>query len=218
MEKLGNSWDTLLDWSRFSDLLQRVEAAYAEEPVFPPRQALFTALRLTPPEEVKAVILGQDPYHGQGQAHGLAFSVPEGVALPPSLRNIFRELAEDVGVTRECGDLTGWARQGVLLLNTVLTVRRDAANSHKDLGWQAFTDHLLGRLGTLPQPMVFVLWGSQAQKQAAVAAASEAPRLILRAPHPSPLSVYRGFYGSKPFSAINDFLLAHGQTPIRWDT
>ena len=213
---IGNNWDKLIPWGAFSDLLARTEAAYEAETVYPPRGELFRALQLTPPEAVKAVILGQDPYHGPGQAHGLAFSVQKGVPLPPSLKNIYTELASDVGVTRSDGDLTDWARQGVLLLNTVLTVRGGEANSHKHLGWQAFTDHLIAAMGQLPQPVAFVLWGGQAQKKAATAAASAYPRLILQAPHPSPLSVYRGFYGSRPFSQINAFLAKHGEAPVHW--
>ena len=213
---IGNNWDTLLDWDAFGPLLARAEAEYAAGTVYPPREDLFAALAMTPPERLKAVILGQDPYHEPGQAHGLAFSVRKGVPLPPSLKNIYTELAADVGVTRPDGDLTHWAREGVLLLNTVLTVRQGAANSHKNLGWQAFTDHVLAAVGRLPRPVAFVLWGGQAQKKAALAADSEYPRLVLQAPHPSPLSVYRGFYGSRPFSQINAFLEQHGEAPISW--
>lgn len=201
-----------------SGLRKRVADAYAGGTVYPPCEQVFAAFSLTPPEAVRVVILGQDPYHGEGQANGLAFSVREGIALPPSLRNIFRELREDLSVEPpEGGDLSGWAKQGVLLLNAVLTVNAGAANSHAAFGWQEFTDRVVVSLGGLPQPIAFLLWGAQAQKKAAVAAASSYPRLVLSAPHPSPLSAYRGFFGSRPFSQINAFLEAHGEAPIRWD-
>ena len=201
----------------FAALMERVEAAYAHGAVFPPREELFAAFRLTPPERVRAVILGQDPYHEPGQAHGLAFSVRAGVKLPPSLRNIFRELADDCGVPpRESGDLTAWAEQGVFLLNTVLSVESGKANSHANYGWQTFTDAVVARLRSLPQPVAFVLWGAQAQKKAAIAADSHHPRLILQAPHPSPLSSYRGFFGSQPFSKINAFLRENDEQIIDW--
>lgn len=201
----------------FAALMERVEAAYARGAVFPPRGELFAAFRLTPPERVRAVILGQDPYHEPGQAHGLAFSVRAGVKLPPSLRNIFRELESDCGVPpRKSGDLTGWAEQGVFLLNTVLSVESGKANSHAGYGWQTFTDAVVARLRDLPQPVAFVLWGAQAQKKAGIAADSPHPRLVLQAPHPSPLSAYRGFFGSQPFSKINTFLRENNEQVIDW--
>lgn len=197
-------------------LLTRTAAARLTAPVYPPEGSLFRALELTPPERVRAVILGQDPYHGPGQAMGLAFSVPAGVPLPPSLRNIFRELEDDTGVQPpRSGDLTAWAERGVLLLNPVLTVEGGKANSHADWGWQAVTDAILAALSALPQPIACVLWGAHAQKKAPLLQ-SGAPRLLLRAPHPSPLSSYRGFFGSRPFSQINAFLTAHGEPPIDW--
>ena len=200
-----------------SPLSKKVECAYASGTVYPPREELFTAFRLTPPEAVRVVILGQDPYHEPGQAHGLAFSVRAGTPLPPSLRNIYKELADDLGVRPPAGgDLSSWAKQGVLLLNTVLTVGAGAANSHAAFGWQTFTDSVVASLGSLPQPIAFLLWGAQAQKKKTVAAASEHPRLVLCTAHPSPLSAYRGFFGSRPFSQINAFLEENGETPIRW--
>lgn len=206
-----------LSGEAFAALSRRVDAAYETAEVFPPKEQLFTAFALTPPENVRVVILGQDPYHEPGQAHGLAFSVQPGVKPPPSLVNIYKELAADLEVPpRDSGCLTDWAAQGVFLLNAVLTVERGKANSHKDLGWQAFTDAVAASLARLPQPVAFVLWGAQAQKKAAVAAASEYPRLVLQGPHPSPLSAYRGFFGSRPFSRINAFLTAHGEAPIVW--
>lgn len=210
-------WREYLDLERFSALFEAVERAYETAEVYPPRAELFSAFELTPPEQVRVVILGQDPYHEPGQAHGLAFSVRQGVKLPPSLVNIYKERESDLGIPpAPHGDLIHWAEQGVLLLNTVLTVERGKANSHKALGWQAFTDHVVQRLSDLPQPVAFVLWGAQAQKKAAVAAASSNPRLVLQGPHPSPLSAYRGFFGSRPFSRINEFLQEHGEAPICW--
>ena len=212
------SWRRLVpDPFEDAELYRKVTEAYASGTVYPPREALFSAFRLTPPEAVRVVILGQDPYHEPGQANGLAFSVQAGVPLPPSLRNIYTELESDLGGTPPPdGDLRGWAGQGVLLLNTVLTVGAGEANSHARFGWQAFTDRVVAALGALPQPVAFLLWGAQAQKKASVAAASEAPRLVLQTPHPSPLSAYRGFFGSRPFSQINAFLAAQGERPIDW--
>ena len=186
--------------------------------IYPPPGQRFRALELTPLDAVKAVILGQDPYHGPGQAHGLAFSAPAGVKMPPSLRNIYRELADDCGIVRAGGDLTGWARQGVLLLNTTLTVEQARAGSHGGKGWEAITDAIVSAVAARPDPTVFILWGSHAQAKAArVMALADAGRhLILRAPHPSPLSAYRGFFGSKPFSRANAFLTRHGREAIDW--
>ena len=215
------SWQTVLQKvlaePEFSALLSKTEAAYEHTTVFPPREQVFEAFSLTPPEKLRVVILGQDPYHEPGQAHGLAFSVRPGVKLPPSLVNIYKEREADLGIPPEnCGDLTRWANQGVFLLNTVLTVEQGKANSHKDFGWQRFTDQVVASIADLPQPVAFVLWGAQAQKKAAVAANSPYPRLVLQSPHPSPLSSYRGFFGSRPFSRINDFLREHGEREIQW--
>ena len=199
------------------ELLSQVEAMRDEQTIYPPQDDILNALAFTAPADVRVVILGQDPYHGPGQANGLAFSVAPGVKLPPSLQNIFKELQADLQVPLpSSGDLTPWAQQGVLLLNTVLTVARGQANSHRDFGWQCFTDAVIDAMQASPQPMAFVLWGAQAQKKAAAITKAAAPRLILKAPHPSPLSVYRGFYGSRPFSKINAFLQQHGQAPIDW--
>ena len=198
-------------------LEQRLGAAYESGAVYPPAQQLFAAFERTPPTCVRAVILGQDPYHEPGQANGLAFSVSRGVKLPPSLQNIYKELEADLGVpAANSGDLTSWAQQGVFLLNTVLSVRAHAANSHKDFGWQSFTDAVIAALAELPQPVAFVLWGAQAQKKAALVEKSPYPRLVLQSPHPSPLSAYRGFFGSRPFSQINAFLVSYGFSPVDW--
>ena len=201
----------------FAGLAERVDAAYGTQTVFPPREELFTAFELTPPEAVRVVILGQDPYHEPGQANGLAFSVRPGIKLPPSLQNIYKELEADLSVpAAKNGDLTSWARQGVFLLNTVLSVQAHRANAHKDFGWQTFTDAVIAALGSLPQPIAFLLWGAQAQKKAAIIRQSPHPRLILESPHPSPLSAYRGFFGSRPFSQVNAFLLSCGFPAIDW--
>ena len=209
------TWKELLKEERtapyYVNLMEKVRQARKTAEVYPPEDRTFYALEATPPDRVRAVILGQDPYHEPGQAMGLAFSVEEGTPLPPSLRNIFRELKEDTGIEASSGDLTPWAEQGVLLLNTVLTVERGKADSHAGWGWQKFTDAVLRAANRLPQPIAFVLWGAQAQKKEALIR-TEAPRLILKAPHPSPLSAYRGFFGSRPFSRINDFL----PSPIDW--
>ena len=198
-------------------LEQRLGAAYESGAVYPPAQQLFAAFERTPPTCVRAVILGQDPYHEPGQANGLAFSVSRGVKLPPSLQNIYKELEADLGVpAAKSGDLTSWAQQGVFLLNTVLSVRAHAANSHKDFGWQSFTDAVIAALAELPQPVAFVLWGAQAQKKAALVEKSPYPRLVLQSPHPSPLSADRGFFGSRPFSQINAFLVSYGFSPVDW--
>ena len=230
MSGLPASWDGLLghpfEREPFRSVLAAAEDAAERETVYPPREDWFAALRLTPPERVRVVILGQDPYHEPGQAMGLAFSVRERVKLPPSLRNIYRELEDDLGVPApRSGDLTHWARQGVLLLNTVLTVEAGRANSHKNLGWQSFTTELLAAVTRLPQPVAFVLWGAPAQKAFSQAAGSPVggcvfdapgPRLILSSAHPSPLSAYRGFFGSRPYSKINAFLRENGLPEIVW--
>ena len=210
------TWEAHLPADCLAPLAERLSAARKTAEIYPPAGREFFALTETPPERVRAVILGQDPYHEPGQAMGLAFSVAAGTPLPPSLRNIYKELADDTGVPLpESGDLTAWAQRGVLLLNTVLTVERGKAASHAGWGWQHFTDAVITATNTLPQPIAFVLWGAYAQKKAALIRAA-APRLILKAPHPSPLSSYRGFFGSRPFSKINAFLQENGETPIDW--
>ena len=183
--------------------------------IFPRGSEIFNAFNSTPFENVKAVILGQDPYHGPGQAHGLSFSVREGVALPPSLQNIFKELVDDIGCPYpKSGDLSRWASQGVLLLNTLLTVRSGEPFSHKEKGWERFTDQVIRTLSREREHIVFILWGAPAGKKASLIDGHR--HLILKAPHPSPLSSYRGFFGSKPFSKTNDYLVQNGITPIDW--
>ncbi|MGB1699279.1 MAG: uracil-DNA glycosylase [Nannocystaceae bacterium] len=212
-------WAALLEpatstpsWRLLHDFLTNERAAHQ---VFPPSSEVFTALRLTPPSRVRVVLLGQDPYHGEGQAHGLAFSVPAGVKAPPSLRNMFKELRDDLGQpTPAHGDLSSWASQGVLLLNTVLTVRAGEANSHQKRGWEPFTDALIRGLAGRAQPLVFVLWGNAARKKRRLI---DAPHHeVLEGVHPSPLSAHRGFFGSRPFSAINAALERLGHPSIDW--
>ncbi|MXO70358.1 uracil-DNA glycosylase [Altererythrobacter buctensis] len=186
--------------------------------VYPPRGQRLTALELTPLDAVKVVILGQDPYHGPGQAHGLAFSVPPGERVPPSLANMLKELKADLGIDHPGhGNLEVWARQGVLLLNNALTVTAGQAGSHQQQGWEAITDAAVAAVAARPEPSVFVLWGSHAQAKAArIAGLSDGRHLVLRAPHPSPLSAHRGFFGSRPYSQANAFLEQHGRGAIDW--
>ena len=183
--------------------------------IYPPQKDVFNAFRYTELSDVKVVILGQDPYHGSGEAHGLAFSVLPGVKTPPSLRNIFQELHSDLGVPLPAhGTLSHWAQQGVLLLNTVLTVRANQANSHKEQGWEKFTDKIIMLLNARTKPLVFILWGKPAQQKKTLI--TNQSHLVLSAPHPSPLSAFRGFFGSKPFSKTNNFLMSQGLKCINW--
>ena len=199
----------------YKKLFQTVNEAYRTRQIFPPADDIFNAFHLTPLHEVKVVILGQDPYHGEGQAHGLCFSVRPGVDIPPSLVNIYQELHDDLGCTiPNHGCLTKWAKQGVLLLNTVLTVRAHQANSHKGIGWEEFTDAAIRKLNEQDRPIVFMLWGRPAQAKKSML--HNPKHLILEAPHPSPLSAYRGFFGSRPFSQANRFLEAQGVEPVDW--
>ena len=213
------TWNEILAEEMQKDYYQELQAFVqkrrAEVRVFPEEQNVFNALELTPFESVKVVILGQDPYHGFGQAHGLSFSVQKGTPLPPSLKNIYKELQEDIGGELPTeGDLSHWAKQGVLLLNTVLTVEEGNANSHKGMGWEKLTNRLIESLNELKHPVIFILWGKPAQDKEKLITNSN--HVILKAPHPSPLSAYRGFFGSKPFSRVNDILMQQGQTPICW--
>ena len=199
----------------YQELQTFVQKRRQEVRVFPEENNVFNALELTPFESVKVVILGQDPYHGFGQAHGLSFSVQKGTPLPPSLKNIYKELQEDIGGELPTeGDLSHWAKQGVLLLNTVLTVEEGNANSHKGRGWERLTNRLIESLNELKHPVIFILWGKPAQDKEKLI--TNPNHIILKAPHPSPLSAYRGFFGSKPFSRVNDILIQQGQTPICW--
>ena len=213
------TWNEILAEEMQKDYYQELQAFVqkrrAEVRVFPEEKNVFKALELTPFESVKVVILGQDPYHGFGQAHGLSFSVQKGIPLPPSLKNIYKELQEDIGGELPTeGDLSHWAKQGVLLLNTVLTVEEGNANSHKGKGWERLTNRFIESLNELKHPVIFILWGKPAQNKEKLII--NLNHIILKAPHPSPLSAYRGFFGSKPFSRVNDILIQQGQTPIRW--
>lgn len=200
----------------FQNLLEFVQSERrAGKTIYPPKDRTFAALELTELEDVKVVILGQDPYHGPNQANGLCFSVHPNQPLPPSLRNIFKELASDLQRPPPInGDLTHWAKQGVLLLNTVLTVEASQANSHKGRGWEIFTDEVIKSLNNAPQPIVFLLWGSQAQAKSSLI--NNPKHTILSAPHPSPLSAHRGFFGCNHFSKTNQILVDNNQTPIEW--
>ena len=220
MVHIGNDWDTILSpefasesYLRLREFLKR---EYATKRIYPDMYDIFNALKYTAYKDVKCVILGQDPYHGEGQAHGLSFSVRQGVQPPPSLVNIFKEIYDDLGIDNRggSGDLTCWAKQGVLLLNAALTVREGQANSHHGMGWEQLTDAIIMHLNEREQPMVFLLWGSNARAKASFI--TNPKHLILQCPHPSPLSASRGFFGCRHFSKTNAFLTANGMTPIDW--
>ena len=196
-------------------LFQKVGEEYQTRKIFPPADDIFNAFHFTPLSQVKVVILGQDPYHNEGQAHGLCFSVKKEVEIPPSLANIYQELHDDLGCyIPNNGYLEKWARQGVMMLNTVLTVRAHQANSHRGIGWEEFTDAAIRVIADQDRPIVFILWGRPAQAKKSMI--YNPKHLVLEAPHPSPLSAYRGFFGSRPFSKTNDFLTANGLTVIDW--
>jgi uracil-DNA glycosylase len=214
-----NTWSALLQREigseRHTELQQFITHERLVSTVFPPAQDVYAALELTPFESTKVVVLGQDPYHGHGQAHGLSFSVRGNTPIPPSLRNIFQELFTDVAIQREQnGDLTGWARQGVLLLNTTLTVREGEPGSHKNRGWEHITDTVMSALNEKPTRVVFVLWGAHARNKKTLI--TQAHHVVIESAHPSPLSAHRGFFGSKPFSQINSALEDAGLSPIKW--
>lgn len=219
MSMITGDWKTALapEFSKpyYAKLFKFVTEEYQTKQIFPPSKDIFNAFHLTPLKEVKVVILGQDPYHNDGQAHGLCFSVKQDVEIPPSLVNIYKELHDDLGCYfPNNGYLVKWAEQGVLLLNTVLTVRAHAAFSHRNMGWEEFTDAAIRVLDKEDRPMVFILWGKPAQMKKAMLHNDK--HLILEAPHPSPLSAFRGFFGSKPFSQTNAYLVSNGLTPIDW--
>lgn len=219
MMHIGNEWDALLADEIQKDYYLRLreflKQEYSTHTIYPPMNDIFNALRRTSYSSVKAVILGQDPYHGAGQAHGMCFSVKKGTPPPPSLQNIFKELHDDLGIDPPGhGELTGWADRGVLLLNTVLTVREGAANSHKGKGWEQFTDRVIQLLNQREQPMVFLLWGGNARAKAGLI--TNHNHLVLQCAHPSPLSAYNGFFGCRHFSKTNEFLKQRGIEPIDW--
>ena len=219
MKIIGNDWDDVLgeefDKDYYQQLRRFLDAEYKNKTIYPLPQFIYTALKLTPYKNTKVVILGQDPYHEPNQAHGLAFSVNKGVMVPPSLQNIYKELHDDLGCSiPNHGFLISWAKQGVLLLNTVLTVQAHRANSHRGQGWEELTDTIIRKINAKDEPVVFILWGSNARSKKAFI--TNKKHLILESVHPSPLSAYNGFFGSRPFSKTNNFLIANGEDPIDW--
>lgn len=217
--KIEQSWklrlQTEFDKPYFEQLTQFVRTEYQTRTIYPPARLIFNAFNLCPFDKVKVVIIGQDPYHGVGQAHGLCFSVQDGVQFPPSLRNIFKEIHDDIGTPVPLsGNLTRWAEQGVLLLNATLTVRADEAGSHQRRGWETFTDAVINAVASEKQNVVYILWGSYAQQKAAMVNRSQ--NLVLESVHPSPLSASRGFFGNHHFSRANQYLIEHGKEPIEW--
>ncbi len=220
MVDFGNDWNDVMsgefDKPYYRQLRSFLKNEYMTKTVFPDMHCIFNAQKFTPYSKVRAVILGQDPYHGRGQAHGLCFSVQRGTEMPPSLVNIFRELNSDIGCpVPDCGDLTGWAESGVLLLNSVLTVLEGRAGSHRGKGWETYTDEVIRKVNEKDSPVVFLLWGNYAKQKSSLVTNSR--HLVLTAAHPSPLSAYNGFFGCRHFSAANRFLESRGEEPINWD-
>lgn len=216
---IGNDWDQYLkiiwDSPGFKKFYSKIMEEYEKKAIFPSKDYIFNALKLTSYENTKVVIVGQDPYHGEGEAHGLSFSVQKGVKIPPSLQNIYKELYDDLGIPpKDNGDLTGWAKEGVLLLNAVLTVEKDKAASHRNLGWEPLTDYIIKLLNKKDTPVVFILWGNFAKEKAKFI--TNPNHFIITSPHPSPFSAYSGFFGSKPFSKTNNYLIQKNVKPIDW--
>lgn len=221
MVHIGNDWDALIcdeiKKDYYLKIRQILKSEYSSYTVFPPMYDIFNALKYTSYSDTRVVILGQDPYHEIGQAHGLSFSVRKGVKIPPSLVNIYKELSTDIGMKIPShGELTSWAKQGVLLLNATLTVRQGQANSHKDIGWAIFTDEIIKMLAKSQSPIVFILWGANARSKKKYITSKN--HLIIESAHPSPLSAHNGFFGSKPFSRANSFLVSNGLEPINWNS
>ena len=219
MVNIGNKWDEILKEEFESDYYKKIreflKTEYSNHIVYPKMENIFSALKLCDYEDIKVVIIGQDPYHEEGQAHGLSFSVQPGIAIPPSLLNMYKELQQDLGCyIPNNGFLEKWAKQGVLLLNNVLTVRAHEANSHKDCGWETFTDKIVIELNKRETPVIFLMWGSCAKNKEKYI--TNPIHKILKAPHPSPLSAYRGFFGCKHFSTVNNILMENGELPIDW--
>lgn len=216
---IGNDWDQVLDivWKSegFKRFLTLINNEYATKTIFPPKNNVFAALKLTPYKNVKVVIVGQDPYHGVNEAHGLSFSVQKGVPIPPSLKNIYQELENDLGFKpSQYGDLTKWAEEGVLLLNAVLTVEKDKPASHKGKGWEILTDFIIKELNKKSEPIVFILWGNFARSKKVFI--TNKKHLVIESTHPSPFSARNGFFGSRPFSKTNNFLIQNNLKPIDW--
>ncbi len=217
---IGNDWDEKLKivWESegFKKFLNIIEKEYKNKTIYPPKNYIFNALKLTPYSNTKVVIVGQDPYHGEGEAHGLSFSVQEGIKIPPSLQNIYKELNDDLGIPiAKTGDLTKWGKEGVLLLNAVLTVEKDKPASHRNIGWERLTDYIIRILNEKEEPVVFILWGNFAKEKSKYITNSR--HLVITSPHPSPFSARYGFFGSKPFSKTNEYLKKNNLKEIDWD-
>ena len=216
---IGNDWDKVLSEIETSDyfknLMDTVNSEYETKTIYPSKENIFNALKLTSFKDTKVVIMGQDPYHGEGEAMGLSFSVNNGIKLPPSLKNIYKELFNDLGITRISGDLSDWSKQGVLLLNSTLTVVKDSPGSHSKLGWNVFTDEIIKKLNEKDTPVVFILWGNFAKTKKEFI--TNPKHLVITSAHPSPFSARYGFFGSKPFSKTNDFLEKNGLKPLDWN-
>lgn len=214
----NNYWDIVLkeeyEKNYFKNIAMFINKEYKEKIVYPPKRDILRALKLTDYNDVKVVILGQDPYHGENEANGLSFSVNEGIKLPPSLKNIYKELYDDLGITKTTGDLTSWANQGVLLLNSVLTVLKDTPTSHSKIGWQEYTDAIIKKLNEREKPIVFILWGNYAKSKKNLI--TNKRHYIIESPHPSPFSANSGFFGSRPFSKTNEFLKKNNIKEIEW--
>ncbi len=214
----NNYWDVVLkeeyEKNYFKNIAMFINKEYKEKIVYPPKRDILRALKLTDYNDVKVVILGQDPYHGENEANGLSFSVNEGIKLPPSLKNIYKELYDDLGITKTTGDLTSWANQGVLLLNSVLTVLKDTPTSHSKIGWQEYTDAIIKKLNEREKPIVFILWGNYARSKKNLI--TNKRHYIIESPHPSPFSANNGFFGSRPFSKTNEFLKKNNIKEIEW--
>src|SRR5574344_8591 len=216
---IGNDWDKKLSiiWQSegFKKFQKIIDHEYDTKTIYPPKDYIYNALKLTPYANVKVVIVGQDPYHGEGEAHGLSFSVQDGIKIPPSLQNIYKELYSDLGIIpAQKGDLTKWAKQGVLLLNAVLTVKKDEPASHKNIGWELLTDYIIRKINSKETPVVFILWGNFAKSKKRLI--TNANHLVIESAHPSPFSANYGFFGSKPFSKTNEFLEKNNIQPIDW--
>ena len=216
---IGNSWDKVLkemfDSKEYQAFFQKIEKEYQNKIIYPKKENIYNALKLTPYENVKVVIVGQDPYHGENEAHGLSFSVQRGIKLPPSLKNIYKEISNDLNIVEpNCGDLTSWAKEGVLLLNSVLTVEKDKPASHTKIGWNKYTDYIIQKINEKEKPVVFILWGNFAKTKKELI--TNPKHLIITSAHPSPFSARNGFFGSKPFSKTNEFLKENNIKPINW--
>ncbi len=217
---IGNDWDNKLEviWNSegFKKFYKLIENEYNSKTIFPPKDYIFNALKLTPYSNTKVVIVGQDPYHGEGEAHGLSFSVQEGIKIPPSLQNIYKEMNTDLGIPiHNKGDLTKWGKEGVLMLNAVLTVEKDKPASHRNMGWELLTDYIIKVLNQKEEPVVFILWGNFAKEKTKYI--TNPNHYIITSPHPSPFSARNGFFGSKPFSKTNEFLKSKNLKEIDWD-